>query len=330
MTNPALSTTTKVLGPKDSVAPSREQTREHYLSPEALSPLNQKSNVRGFLQCLGHLAVLGFSGWVWLMPESPWGLNVVALKVVALILYGFSLATMFAPVHECCHRTVFTHPRLNDFVAWWAGVLSFYNSTFYRRYHKWHHRYTRLAGRDPELEDPSVDSLLGYVLQISGWNWWIGKIQGHWQIATGQMDDCPYISESARPEVKRSTQLQLVVYGGAIALSIALGHPAFFWMAWVLPLAIGQPFLRLILLAEHTGCSEDSNPLSNTRTTLTSPVLRWMMWNMSFHAEHHLYPSIPFHQLPLAHEQLKPKFAFITPGYSRFHQSFIATLLNQG
>lgn len=57
--------------------------------------------------------------------------------------------TGFAPLHACGHRTVFRSRRLNDTVAWWMGLLSFYNADFYRRYHQWHHRYTHQPGLDP-------------------------------------------------------------------------------------------------------------------------------------------------------------------------------------
>jgi fatty acid desaturase len=39
------------------------------------------------------------------------------------------------------------------------------------------------------------------------------------------------------------------------------------------------------------------------------------MWNMPFHTEHHLYPSIPFHLLPQAHQELKARLKHIVPGY---------------
>jgi fatty acid desaturase len=38
------------------------------------------------------------------------------------------------------------------------------------------------------------------------------------------------------------------------------------------------------------------------------------MWNMPFHAEHHLYVSIPFHALPHVHEQLKEHFKEMAVG----------------
>jgi hypothetical protein len=40
---------------------------------------------------------------------------------------------------------------------------------------------------------------------------------------------------------------------------------------------VGQPILRFILLAEHTGCTLDDNSLTNTRTTLTLAPLRFLM-----------------------------------------------------
>src|SRR3546814_2760296 len=78
---------------------------------------------------------------------------------------------------------------------------------------------------------------------------------------------------------------------------------------------LGMPFLRLYLMAEHTGCSEDDNGLTNTRTTLTAWPVRLLMWNMPFHAEHHLYPSIPFHRLPAAHGLIRERLQHVGAGY---------------
>ncbi len=242
----------------------------------------------------------------------------------ALVIYGFSLASMFAPLHECAHRTAFATPKVNDAVAWCAGVLSFYNSTFYRRYHKWHHRYTQIPGKDPELEDPIPTTWAQYLWQMSGIPWWIGKVQGHARSLVGQTEGRPYITnESVREEVRRSTAWQLAVYAGAIALSIWAQQP-WFWLYWVLPLAVGQPILRFILIAEHTGCPQIDNPRANTRTTLTLAPLRLLMWNMPFHAEHHLYASIPFHALPKAHAKLDGRLAHVAPGYLAVNREITA------
>jgi fatty acid desaturase len=109
----------------------QERLHQRILSADELTSLNTRSNLQGCLRLGGHLAVMAVSGCLWAM--NP-------LAIPFWIVYGFSLAAMFAVVHECCHRTAFANNQVNDIVAWWAGVLSLYHSTFYHRYHKWHHR----------------------------------------------------------------------------------------------------------------------------------------------------------------------------------------------
>jgi fatty acid desaturase len=304
--------------PSDPAAAPLANPRQ-LLPAHELAALNQRSNLAGVLRLAGHLAVIVLSGYFW-GTASGW------LKLPALLVYGVSLALMFCPTHECIHRTAFENPQVNDAVGWFAGLLSFYNSTSYRRYHKWHHRYNQIPGKDPELSDPKPQSLRQYLWEIGGIPWWQSKITGHFKVALGQLEDCFYLPESAHAEVIRSTRLQLGVYMAIALFSTALGHPWFLFAYWLLPLALGQPLLRFVLIAEHTGCPNDDNPLTNTRTTLTLWPLRFLMWNMPYHAEHHLYPSIPFHALPDAHQQLKANFSSIETGYLSANRTIVRAL----
>ena len=79
---------------------------------------------------------------------------------------------------------------------------------------------------------------------------------------------------------------------------------------------LGQPALRLYLLAEHTGCPAVPDMLANSRTVLTNTVIRWLAWNMPYHAEHHAYPWLPFHALPAVHESLRGHLRVTAPGYA--------------
>ena len=51
-------------------------------------------------------------------------------------------------------------------------------------------------------------------------------------------------------------------------------EPMRFLQFWILPAVLGQPWLRLYLLAEHTGCPLVPDMLANTRTTFTNPVVK--------------------------------------------------------
>jgi fatty acid desaturase len=113
--------------------------------------------------------------------------------------------------------------------------------------------------------------------------------------------------------VSLSMSAQLLVYVAAgIAITLGYTAPLYFWL---LPSLLAMPFMRAYLIAEHTLCSRDQNFLTNTRTTLTLPPVRLIMWNMPFHAEHHLFPAVPFHHLPALHEVIGDRFTHVGAGY---------------
>jgi len=314
------------------------------LPADRLAALNQRHDRPGLLQLALHLGVLVAGGLLWgqalllaplvpaplvLAPLVPAPLVpaplVAPLGLFGLLLLGWGLAFAFCAMHEAGHRTAFASRALNDGVAWWAGVLSFYNADFYRRYHQWHHRYTHLVGLDPELEDSPPTTRVAYLLELSGLPWWIGKIRGHLAGLRGDFSARPYIPADAVPAVRRSLGLQFAVYG-LLALVSLIGANGFLFWFWLLPLAVGQPLLRFVLLAEHGGCPFVADGLRNTRTTHTLAPLRRLMWNMPFHAEHHLYPSLPFHALAAAHHDLRPGLSVVAPGYLAVHRGFLANL----
>jgi fatty acid desaturase len=294
------------------------------LGGEALRALQQRSDARGLRRLAGHLGFMALAGFGYgaVGASGPHPL----LNLAAAVPFGFSLVTMFAAMHESIHRTAFKSKWLNDAVGWFAGLLSFYNSTFYRYYHGWHHRFTQLKGRDPELDDPKPTSFATYALELSGFYWWVGKVQTHWAIARGRVDGYGFLNAETRPLVVRSVRAQLLVYAAGIAVSFAVGSPLFVTF-WLLPVAVGQPLLRAILLAEHTGCSEDGNPMTNTRTTYTVAPVRFLMWEMPYHAEHHRHPALPFFALAPAHEVLGPRLAHVArDGYVGVHVALLKKL----
>ena len=228
----------------------------------------------------------------------------------AAATYGVTIVTMFAPMHECVHRTAFASPAANAVVGWIAGVIGFYNSTFYRYYHAWHHRYTQDPARDPELMFPRATSRAAYLKEISAVQFWYRRAIDYPLLALSRTEALPFVPAAARRSVAISMSFQLAIYLAAAAADSAAGHGVAGHGA-----LLAMPLLRAYLITEHTGCSQDSNGLSNTRTTLTVFPIRLIMWNMPYHAEHHLFPAVPFHQLPALHAQIGDRFAHVAPGY---------------
>jgi fatty acid desaturase len=284
-----------------------------------LRSLARRSNRRGAARLAVHLACIGATGClVWLT------LPVWYLLVPAMVLHGITIVTMFAPMHECTHRTAFSSRWTNDLVGCCAGVLSFYNATYYRYYHAWHHRYTQDPARDPELMYPRASDRLAYLKEISGLMFWYRRAIDYPALALGRAGALPFVPAEARHAIALSMSCQLSIYLAA-AVAIAMGHTAALYF-WFLPALLAMPLLRGYLITEHTGCSPDGNGLSNTRTTLALFPIRLLMWNMPHHAEHHLFPSVPFHQLPAAHRQLIGRLAHVATGYLATNREIFRSL----
>ena len=296
-------------------------TSDRVLANDELRALSVRSNWPGVIRLAIHVTLLGLAGW-WVAVAQGWWL-LPALLALALVQVA-----LFAPSHETMHQTVFTSTRANQIVGWLTFLPALQSSHFYAAFHYIHHRHTNVPGQDPELMLPEPKTLGQYAQRIMGVGYFRARLTMIIDAWRGDMTGPKYfyINDRQRPGVIRSVRaMSLTLAVLAIGSGVIWGWQTPF-LFWILPQLIGQPFLRGYLLAEHTGCTLDRNGLTNTRTTLTNRLVRLLMWDMPFHAEHHLYPSIPFHRLRDAHALLREKLAFVQPGYTRFNAGFVRSL----
>ena len=142
--------------------------------------------------------------------------------------------------------------------------------------------------------------------------------------ALGRVDQ-PFITQGQEAAIRLDARRLLAVYAAIAVLSVVLESAAVLTY-WIVPALLGQPALRLYLMAEHTGCPLVADMLDNSRTTRSTAALRWLAWNMPFHAEHHAYPALPFHALPGAHALLAPRIAVQSSGYLSLHAEILRGL----
>jgi len=286
---------------------------------EALGALSARSDRKGLAQLAGHLGALLLTGTLVIAARG----NPLVL-LPAMMLHGVVLVFLFAPLHEAIHGTAFRTRRLNDAVAWLGGVVLLLPPGYFRAFHFAHHRWTQDPARDPELRSPKPASLGAYAWHVTGIPYWCERIRTTLRHAAGRVEE-PFVAPRRRTAVVREARLLLAI-SAAIALASALaGSAAVLWL-WVGPAVLGQPCLRLYLLAEHTGCPLVTDMLQNSRTTRSLAVVRRLAWNMPYHAEHHACPAIPFHALPRAHALLRHRIGHLAPGYVAAHREILGKL----
>jgi fatty acid desaturase len=90
---------------------------------------------------------------------------------------------------------------------------------------------------------------------------------------------------------------------------------------WIIPLAVASLMVNIRSWSEHQLTSTD-HPLRQTRTITGSRFFSFFNINLNYHLEHHLFPGVPWYNLPALHQLLQPEYekagASIYRSYSWF------------
>lgn len=293
------------------------------ISRKTLKALRERSNAPGFVHLAIHFGTLLATGalihftlgvwWVWLL---------------ASFVHGGVIVLLFAPLHECSHGTAFRTRWLNTAVGMLAGLISMRPFLYFKYRHTAHHTYTQHATMDPDMVafPSSIGNYAGMLLGASFWKKMVGTL---WRGVIGRFNplELSFIPESDVRRVSWEIRGAVAIYALIAVLSIVF-HSWAAVLYWLFPRFIGEPVLRAVRMAEHTGAEESPDLLSNTRTTLANPVFRTLYWNMPYHAEHHVASSVPFHALGKLHAELKPHLGCVNTSYLQVHREIVSQVLS--
>ena len=241
-----------------------------------------------------------------------------------LPIQGIFIVFLFTAMHECIHVTAFKSSFLNTTVSVLCGFLIINPPTWFRYFHFAHHRHTHEPGLDPELHSPKPQNIVAYVRHVSGLPLWFFNIR---TLVTNALDRNvdEFVPPKGKSRVTFEARVMLTAYVLIAIVSVIWGSSLVIW-TWLVPALLGQPFLRIFLLAEHTACPHVKNMFENTRTTFTTKLVRLIAWNMPYHAEHHALPTVPFHKLPDLHEAVRDHLKVTANGYAHFNGMLISEL----
>jgi fatty acid desaturase len=269
--------------------------RREVIDSAELRSLCIPSNSAGAIQTLSHLGAVGASGTLlWLTRGTWWAVPVFAI-------HGTLLNFLYAGQHELSHWTVFRTAWLNEWLGRAFGFVLFYPRTFDQMQHMAHHRFTQDWVRDGELGRDRY-TLSSYVLWMSGVTYWYTRWRRILRFCAGRVVE-GYLPAKRHAEMIREARWHLAGYVLIAGVSIAARSEAAV-ILWLAPMLTMKWTHQLQNTIEHLGLPHDDSVLTNTRSTRTNAVMRWLSWQMQYHAAHHAFPGVPFHRLAQLHETI--------------------------
>ncbi len=250
--------------------------------------------------------------WAW--PLIWW--------VQALCLVG-----SYAAMHEGTHGALARSRRANEILAAVWGLTILWNASLWRQFHLAHHAYAG-TDRDPEPQQ-EARSALGYLMAMPIMG--VSFVIAQWLISakatlTGNTPDW------GRTTGRRSARINgaVLLAWTAILVAATAAQPGLVLRVWL------GPYLLGVLVAapatsvpEHYGCATDertTDPFATTRSVLSNPAARFILWQNNYHAAHHAFPAVPAHNALRLHELVADRTTHTSSGYLRFHLDMIRSL----
>ncbi|HEV2292783.1 MAG TPA: fatty acid desaturase [Tepidisphaeraceae bacterium] len=280
------------------------------IEPQLPRKLNRRSDVLGAAQTLGFLGAYAATAGLATYSAAQWNGYVTAPLV---FLHGTVAAFMINGVHELGHNTVFRSRWLNGMFVRVLAFLGWINFQIFGQSHGRHHAYTLHPPDDLEVVLPiklavrhffargfiNVPGFLATVrdtVRIA-----VGRFQGDWELTLYPQDDA-----HRRRAAVRWARALLIGHGLIMTVSLALG----WWMVPVLvtlgPFYGGWLFF-LCNNTQHIGLKDNVPDFRlYCRTIHLNPLVRLLYWQMNYHTEHHMYPTVPCYRLGRLHRAVAP------------------------
>lgn len=222
---------------------------------------------------------------------------------------------------------VLTHEAIHSSLSRWANdwlgrVLAafpvFISLAKWRFIHLSHHQYTHTA------DDPDRTIYARYPLAASAW-WRLLMRDGCGANILSTLKyfiDIPgvtarfnrrFLGQAGERHYRQLSDMRAFrVFWSLVLLGCGSWAGGRFVVAlvlyWLLPYCtLTQVFFRIRGTIEHGKVPDPTNPYRRTRTYFMHPIAAFFFApkQVNYHLEHHLYPGVPFYQLPRLHGLLR-------------------------
>lgn len=271
--------------------------------------LNLCESYKATLEKLKCANGLRFSLWVllhmvlWLalvmvalsLRESPW-------IIVCTLLLGNQLHAITILQHDCGHGSGYRSAAANLWVGRFLAWFIFMPFTTFTYIHKRHHAFLGQPGKDPDEWFYAAGARWVFMREILFLPRFVYQSLG------------ARLPERIRHQVRRELIFNTLSWAVAIWLSLHFGLAFWFLMTFIVPMLLLATVINPISRGyEHFPMSQipahkpERLDLRANTVTVTSRLLGFMWANITFHVEHHVYPTVPFYLLPDLHELMLNK-----------------------
>lgn len=294
------------------------------IQPEEVKKLHQLHHSKTYLRLAIFITLYlasGYGAYTYMTTTNTWYTFVIAIPlyiIAAASLHGISLFT-----HEGVHGVLSYNKTWNHFLSAMCAMPVLQNFAAYRVLHLKHHKHLGLEG-DPDHYD-----------NYTSWTWLVFAM--HWgRLLLGYPAYVTAIPILGFRQGTITDRIYILLELGLMAVIIYLiCISPLSWILllhmWLVPMIIINTMVNIRGMSQHTLLEHESDTIRGTRTILTNPITTFFMCNENYHLEHHLYPNIPWYNLPQTHRQLKQELTgkgapFITSYFAFVYDFIIASI----
>ena len=295
------------------------------LNPELLRPLFKLNPIK-------HSVAIVYN-WGVILTAAYLAANYLNIFTyfLAIIVIGARMHALAVLMHDASHYRFIKNRYWNDLIT---NVTTMYPLFLtvekYRINHLAHHKHlnteedpdwvSKLPKKEfqfPKTRQAFILGILSYFLLVQGVKdaiWFVTRFN--------------VLGTNKHPTKKQSSKQhskwwQLLFYGILITTLSICSLWKFFFLFWIIPyFSTFLMFQYIRSVSEHFGDLEYDHLLSSSRTVTTNVIEQFLIapHNVNYHIEHHLYPGVPYYNLPKLHQLLLEtpiyqKHAHVTKGY---------------